>query len=230
MATLQLRKVKETKNVATFLGEVLPEDLAAVIKYTAEVIIEEERSRGRNVSFQLVDGRRAPLEQTQFRVQLFYGDQTQLIQALDETWELLVKLTRIKSGRARASYALYKNGTPVGGRDSIAQAVKASKTSDTFSVVGPGVPYGRKLFWRPFGKQRQIKKKQGAYRVSKTEVVKVYGTYTEPMHKAVLRALNRRQRYPALWMTDQWVDLKHGGGPAGQRWPAITIGMKGQGK
>jgi len=230
MATLQLKKVKETKNAALFMAEVMPEDLTAVIKWTAETIIEEEKARGRNVSLQLIDGRRGGLDQTKFRVQLFYGDQTQLIQALDETFELLVKLTRIKSGKARGSYALYKNGEPIGGREAIAEAVRTSKTSDSFSVVGPGVAYGRKLFWRPLGKQRKIKKKQGTYRVSKTEVVKVYGTYTEPLHKAVLRGLGRRKRYPALWITDRWVELKHGQGPHGERWPAITIGMKGQGR
>lgn len=224
MATLQLREVKVTPNLEKFMTDVVPEDLTRTLQYVFLSELENQaRLFGAKPTTVLVDGGRGQLTGVKRRAQAFFSNRARVIAALTEAWDLLVRMTRVKSGAARRSYALYVNGQRFGERGDIARLVQATSPSDFVSIVGPGVPYGRKLYWRPLGTGKKIRKKAATIKSKGVETT-YFGTYTEPMHRTVKRILSKK--YPDLFITDAWWPLAHGGGKQGERWPAITVGFK----
>lgn len=224
MATVQLQTVKVTPNLERFALEVLPSDIQRTIQFVYMGELETQRRLGAKPTTQLVDNGKGQLYNVKRRAQAFFSNPDRIKSAAREAWDRLVSLTRIKSGAARRSFMVYVNERPIGGIDSLDAIVKAMGPTDFISIVGPGVAYGRKLFWRPAGRARQIKKKKAQYTTKGGQTVIVKGVYTEPMHRTVKRVMAKK--YPDLSITDRWVPLNHGNGRKGERWPAISIRMK----
>ncbi|HVQ48494.1 MAG TPA: hypothetical protein VMS92_00475 [Mycobacterium sp.] len=216
-----VQTMRERINVEGFAD--IPREIRIV--FTAEV--DEQARRGLKPTLVLVDnGSTQQLVSVKRRARAFYGaDSARIAQAMQVAWDALVTQTRVKTGRARQSFALYFRGVPVGGRGDIERIAKMMTERDTLQIVGPGVAYGRKLYWRPAGRQRIVKR----VRTSRAGVrggvrLKVRSSYTEPMFRAVVRML--RRRFPDLYSSDAWRELRHGAGPHGQRWPALAVGMR----
>jgi hypothetical protein len=224
MATIQLQTVKVTPNLERFALEVLPSDIQRTIQYVYIGELEAQRRLGAVPTTQLVDNGRGQLFSVKRRAQAFFSNPGRIKSAAREAYDRLVSLTRIKTGAARRSFMVYVNERPIGGIDALETIVKAMGPGDFISIVGPGVAYGRKLYWRPYGKARQIKKKKLQYTQQNGQTVIVKGVYTEPMHRTVKRLLAKK--YPDLSITDRWIPLNHGTGRKGERWPAISIRMK----
>jgi len=203
---------------------VLPEDMQRSIQIVYSNELELQRRIGQKPTTELIDNGRTQLFNVKRRAQAFFSSPDRMKAATREAWDMLISRTRIKSGAARKSYFIYVNQRPIAGIDALETIVKAMKPTDFISVVGPGVAYGRKLYWRPFGKARKIKKKAAKYTTRGGETVIVRAVYTEPMHRAVQRVLARK--YPDLIISDGWTPLLHGDGKRGERWPTITIRIK----
>ena len=226
MAQLQLVQVRETKDLEKFIGIVMPKDVQATLQYVYLDELEKQRALGNRPSQALIDGRKGgDLMLVKRRAQAFFANTERLIAAFTEAWAVLVSLTRIKTGRARASYALYHNGRPMGGESDIARVVRASAPGDTIQIVGPGVVYGRKLYWNPLGKPRRVRKKVAQSKHGSV-ITQIYSISAVPIHKRVQRLIQRK--YPELYVSDQWVDSLAHGEPRGERWPAIAIWPKGR--
>jgi hypothetical protein len=225
MAQLQLVTVKETKNLERFVATVMPLDVQRTLQYVYLSELEAQRALGNRPTQALIDNRKGgDLTLVKKRAQAFFASTGRMIEALTDAWAMLVKRTRIKTGRGRASYALYRNGRPVGGESDIARVVKAMQFGDTIQIVGPAVEYGRHLYWKPIGKPRK-KRTKVAKSTRNGVTTTVYAVSVVPLHKQVMAIL--RRRYPELHVGDEWVkQLKHGE-PIGERWPTITIWPKG---
>jgi len=175
----------------------------------------------------LIDGtRQKRIEAVRIRATAFFGgvDAEKIAKATHMAWDMLVASTRVDTGRARASYALFFKGHRVGGREAIDGIAKTMTENDVLVISGPGVPYGRKLYWRPAGKQR-MKKYSRAQKVRVRSGGSVKLTmkreYVQPAHQYIRRAL--RRKFPELYIDDRW--REYGAGKNGVRWPSIAVGM-----
>jgi len=239
-------QVKETKDMVKFVHETLPKDVRTTIKNIFAIEVEGQARLGQKPQSMLIDGKRNQLDNVQRKAQAIFSDPVRVMRALEHAWDQLIKRTRYlnpvdywpwppkkEPGTARKSYALYLNGKPVGERGDIQRVVEGMGPQDRISIVGPGVAYGRKMYWRPAGKARKIKKKRGHF--DPREGTKVHGTYDEPIHRYVMRLIQRQFR--DLYVADNWVELRHfvrgyasDRVKLGTRWPAITIGPKWKGR
>jgi hypothetical protein len=220
----RVQTMKERLNFEGYIN--LPLEIST--RFTLEV--EQQTRIGNKASLILIDGKAGQQVQTvQRRARAFFTrvDPKRLAAAAHMAWDLLVAQTRVLTGRARASYALYLRSRPVGGQESIDRAASLMTERDLMLIVGPGVAYGRKLYWRPAGRQREVKRTRTArVRVKQggTMRLKVRTSYVEPAFRAIKRLL--RRRFPDLYIDDGWRELRHGSGPQGERWPALAIGMR----
>jgi hypothetical protein len=227
MQALTLQTVRVTDDIAKFSLTVLPQDLSRTIQSLFLHELAEQQRAGIQPTQIIIDGGRGHISTVKKRARAFFSNTARMVAALEEAYQMLRERTRVETGAARASYEVYLNGQPRGKFNDIPRIVQAAKQTDLVSIVGPGVIYGRKLYWRPLGKQRTIKKKVAQYtkgRGGKREQVKVYGTYQEPMQRGIKRVL--KKQFPDLRITDAWVELAHGTGKRGERWPAISIRMR----
>lgn len=216
-----LRIVRETKNVEQFAKTVLPEDLQRVLSGTYVAEVDAQKRMGNPPIITEVDGgKHSNVANVKRRARAFFSNKARVADAAFAALEMLLTLTPVLTGRARASFALYLNDAPLGGGVNIDAATEKMRPRDLLSIVGPGVPYGRKLYRRPLGKTRRINKKRNGKRDAR------HGKFREPMHAAVVRVL--KSRYKDLVISEHWVPLQHSTGPQGEKWPGIGIGFKGR--
>lgn len=148
----------------TYVLKVLPQDLLSVLRAVAQEELDGQITTGNVPSQILVDGRsvgRRQIAQAQRSVSLRFADTRTLIDATREAYAALYRITRVQSPPkngivARQHYWLYKNGTPLGMMPGALYKVKAEDLdiSTVLRVVGPLVNYGRKLYWRPIGRNQ----------------------------------------------------------------------------
>jgi hypothetical protein len=220
MAQLQLVQVRETKDLEKFIATVMPEDVQRTLQYVYLSEIESQVRLGNKPTAAVIDGsRNGALATVKRRAQAFFTNQGRMVEAITEAWHRLISLTRIKTGRARASYALYLNGRAVGGESDIPRIVNMMRQGDTIQIVGPGVEYGRKLYWSPLGKPKKKRKKLGQMQRGNV-VAEIFA-----LHKQVMATL--RRKYPELAISDAWIAQLDHGEPRGERWPTITFRPKG---
>lgn len=224
MAVGTLQEVKITKNMQRFTLEVLPDDVRRTIQYVFQSELEAQAGLGARPTTVLIDGGKGQLNNVRKSAKAFFSNQDRVIAAVNEAWDKLISLTPIKSGAARASFALYKGGQYLGGRNAVDAAAKTLLPGEFLSVVGPGVPYGRYLYWNPLGKSRKRKVLIAKGRDSKGNNIRVSSMQTLGIHQIVKGSL--RAKYRDLYITDEWTDLKHGSGMQGERWPAISVAFK----
>jgi hypothetical protein len=151
-----------------YILQVLPEDISAVIRAVAIEELNAQVALGNNPSQITVDNvsiQRHGIDRAKRRVRMFFQDTAMLIKAVSEIYNLLQQITRIQTPAknsivARRNFYLWLNGVNLG---LMPQALSKLglpgllTPESVVRVVGPLVPYGRKLFWNPVGASGKMK-------------------------------------------------------------------------
>lgn len=187
-----------------YVLKVLPKDLLTVLRGVALQELNEQIAIGNNPTQVLVDGRpvarRAIVEATR-SVSLRFTDTDMLLRAIIEIYNLLIRVTRIQSPPknaiiARRHFHLWMNGKPVGLLPGALQSLKNVTFDDktVLRVVGPLVNYGRKLYWRPIGRQRSMdfKSKTGNTGVTRYTYGSKYAPRFKPYSDRTIKRLANR--------------------------------------
>jgi hypothetical protein len=145
-----------------YILQVLPKDITAAIRAVAMTELNEQVALDNKPSQIIVDNLPASkrsIERACRSVKLRFQDSTAIVAAVNEAYQLLQQITRIQRPPknnlvARTQFFLWLNGVNLGQMP--AALVKISMpgmlTPDSIvRIVGPLVPYGRKLFWNPVG-------------------------------------------------------------------------------
>jgi hypothetical protein len=145
-----------------YVLSVLPKDISATIRAIALTELKEQVSINNPPSNILVDGmpmQRHGIDRAQRRVRIRFQDTANLIKAVDEIYKLLQQVVRIQQPAknsivARKNFYLWLNGVNLGLMPQALAKISypGVLTQDSVvRVVGPLVPYARKLFWNPVG-------------------------------------------------------------------------------
>lgn len=197
--TLPVRSVKTTQSLEKTVLEVLPEDLAFCVQAISANEIDEQVRIGNKPSNILVDSSGyKPITIARRRVQAFFVDENRIKAAAEDVLRTAVLMTRYLTGAARASFEVRLNGNKL--FPSVADAVRQMKQDDVVVIVGPTVPYGRKLYWRPLG--------------TKAKNATIGGL--------TVRRVKRRNS--GVYIVERWVNV------GGERVPGIAIGMRFKGR
>lgn len=155
-------KITDSVTLETYVLKVLPQDILSVLRQTAKQEIVAQVDLGNPPSQILVDGRAVGsrgIDEATKRIQIRFADARMLVDATRQVWAALVRVTRIESPPkngvvARKHFYLYLNGKPVGLMPGAFSTLNQSQLNDrsVLRVVGPLVPYGRKLYWNPIGR------------------------------------------------------------------------------
>jgi hypothetical protein len=155
-------------------------------------------------------------------VQAFFADKSDIRRAVYEAWNRILSLTRVRTGRAAASYELWFNDTRIGRTPAAVETYidRMDPYKDFFRIVGPVIVYGRKIYWNPRGKPRI--KKITAYR-SKRLTVKLLRI------KGIMFQVRdaMRRKFRNVGISEQWVTT--GALPKDGRTPGLRIGFKRRG-
>lgn len=207
---------------------VLPKEVEFYLQATALQEYGQQRELGRLPTSIKIDSRAAldvsAIATAKRRVQLFYGNTDDMVAAARMAIDQMIRLTPIETGRARASFRVFLNNRELGGADVLQSASLADtlKTTDVLRVVGPTVPYGRKLAWRS-GKVKTV-----TVRAGRGVSVRMKGVRRNTPE--VVRALVR-SRFPALNVSDPWISTRYFRGVGSDdRTPSIAISVRRRGK
>lgn len=151
-----------TGRMDTYVLKVLPADLLAVLRHVAVTEISGQVSIGNKPSQIIVDGAsvsRRGIDRAMRYVKARFQDTNALIRAIRQVYDLLQHITRLQNPAqnsvvARTQFYLWLNGVNLGVMPLALSRITPRGVLDTDSVVrivGPLVPYGRKLFWNPVG-------------------------------------------------------------------------------
>lgn len=162
-----------TTTIERYILTVLPENIQSVIRAVALYEVTEQEKIGNKPSQIIVDNMpisKRGIETAKRRVVARFQDVVNLTAAVKEIYDLLMRITRIQTPAknsvvARQHFYLYLNEVNLGLMPSALAkiAYPGVLTQDsTVRVVGPLVPYGRKLFWNPVGASANM----NFYRVS----------------------------------------------------------------
>lgn len=201
------------------------EDLKRTLQLVAGQAINEQIQLGNKLSNLIVDNSgRKDITTAERRIQAFFGgavNKERIRAAVFEAWNRIQVLTRRDTGRAQLSYQLWFNEVPIGASPAACDIYLDRMTQrDHFSIVGPVLIYGRKLYWNPAGKARFSKRVKLRTKSATFKVVRIVG-----IMKSVETALRRRYRDVAI--AESWVLTR--ALPFDGRTPAIWIGPKKKG-
>lgn len=195
----------ESGNVQVALDKyVMTVLLQDVLKVLRGVALEELNAQiriGNNPSQVLVDGRSIGARSIQGamrKVSMRFTDTRLLITAAKEIYEILQRITRIQSPAknsivARKNYYLWLNGRSLGSLPGALTQLTPDALSmkSVLRVVGPLVPYGRKLYWRPIGRGKTLDLVERTNTATGRSKL-VYGSKYEPRFKPYgLRSIKR---------------------------------------
>lgn len=201
LITLPVRSYRSTDKLDKIILDCGERDLRFSIAAIFAREVEEQRALGNPPSNILVDNSASKsLSAVRRRAHAHFVRIDDIRRAAEDALRLVALLTRYKTGRARASIAVWRNDRPV---SSVAAAVARFGADDVVRIVGPSVPYGRKLYWNPAGTHR------GKRRPS------IYGI-------AVRRI---KSRYRGLYIAETWVET-----PSLGNTPGLVIGMRRKGR
>src|SRR6185295_6440822 len=95
--------------------------LPELIQQEFEDELAEQKLIGRRPTLILIDkGKHQRIEDVEYRAQAFYDtDVAKVAEAAHIAWDMLTAQTRVKTGRARASFKLYLRGREMGGVEAI---------------------------------------------------------------------------------------------------------------
>jgi hypothetical protein len=150
-----------TGSVETYILKVLPQDITATIRAVAITELNEQVALDNQPSQIIVDNlptEKRGIDRAMRRVIMRFQDNEMLLTAIKEIYRLLQQITRLQNPPknaivARQNFHLWVNNTDMGVMPSALERVKVADlpANPVLRVVGPLVPYGRKLFWNPIG-------------------------------------------------------------------------------
>lgn len=151
-------------NVETYVLRVLPQDILATIRAVAlDELTTQVRFFKNNPSQIIVDnvsGGRRSIDRAMRRVQIRFVDYKLMVKAVSEAYAVLQRITRLQNPAknaivARQNFALTLNGVMMGKMPEALAKISSYEgmlTQDSIlRIIGPLVPYARKLFWNPVG-------------------------------------------------------------------------------
>lgn len=155
-----------TTTLDRYVAKALPEDILTVMRSIAAEELQQQVDLNNPPTVILVDGRsvgQRGINQAMRKVSMRFGNAELVIQAAVEAYKLMRKITRIQNPPkndvvARKHFHLYVDGKDRGLLPMALQTLtKASVKNDTVvRIVGPLVPYGRKLYFNPIGRQKKM--------------------------------------------------------------------------
>lgn len=227
-AQIQFAKVRDGITLEKYAVEVLPQEVELYLQANILEQYTEQREFGRLPSNLLIDSRAAPLGLASIalakrRGQLIYGDVQQVVLAARFALDQLQRLTPVASGVGRDSFRVFLNDDEIGGPDALQDSLADRlKPDDVLRVVGPTVPYGRKLAWRS-GKTKTLTLRAG--RDTRVKLRNVGKATPEVVRLATAR------RFRSVNVFDPWISTRYFRG-IGQddRTPSVSISMKRRGK
>lgn len=151
-----------------YVLEVLPQDISAVIRAIALDELKAQLSIDNRPSQILVDGiamQRHGIDRAVRQVKIRFQDTRAMVEAVKDIYDLLQQVVRIQNPAkdsivARKNFYLWLNGVNLGIMPAALSkiAYPGVLTQDSIvRIVGPLVPYGRKLFWNPVGASGTMK-------------------------------------------------------------------------
>lgn len=175
-----------TGTLEKYILEVTPKDILTVMRAVALQELDGQQAIGNKPSQIIVDnvsvGKRGINEAKRY-IKMRFMDVEQLIRAATEAFRAVSTVTRIQmpardSIVARRNFHLFV-GTKDCGLLPSAISYLSPATLDQDSIVrivGPIVPYGRKLFWNPVGTAPKMKFRQRTSgRTGRTSILKMSG-------------------------------------------------------
>ncbi len=150
----------------TYVLKVLPQEVLTMLRGVAGQELDGQITAGNLPSQILVDGRsvaRRGINEATRSVSMRFADTRTLLEAVRAAYRTMLAITRIQQPPkntivARKNFWLYLDGKPVG----LLPGALASLTPDKLTyksvirIVGPLVPYGRKLYWNPIGRSQTM--------------------------------------------------------------------------
>ena len=157
-------------NVERYVLQVLPLDLISTIRAVAiKELWDQEKLHDNPASQVIVDNMpssRRGIERAMRRVVMRFADIRLIRPAIHELYMLLQRVTRLQSPAKNSIVARQHFHLFVGMRDYGLMPMALSKLTErvftqdgpdtVVRVVGPLVPYGRKLFWNPVGASNKM--------------------------------------------------------------------------
>jgi hypothetical protein len=213
--------------VEKYALSVLPEEVEHYLQANILDQYQEQRGFGREPSNLLIDGRSAnsisAIALAKRRGQLIYGDIAQMVEAAAFALEQLERLTPVASGAGRASFRVYVNNQELGGAEALTpQLADKLKPTDVLRIVGPTVPYGRKLAWRS-GKTKTVNLRAG-----RNTRIRVKGAGKSAPE--VVKQLTAR-RFRAVNIFDPWISTRYFRAIGkDDRTPSVSVSLKRRGK
>lgn len=185
-----------------------------------------------------------PFNQADFRITTLFADTREVAHAAHNVITELKRETRRLKGTAKVSYEVWVvKGKGDGGKLVWAQASMISrghleKIAETLTstgrivIVGPMVPYGRKLYWNPQSNDTNKKGRAryaAGYDIDSGRVRKVRISFNRDRNMRDLVVSRVKRRYPGLVIIGRWVKSRFSFN-GDNRWPGIAIGLKTKGK
>lgn len=199
------------------------DDLRRMLRLVAANAINEQIQLNNRPTNIIVDNSgRKPIDTAQSRIQAFFIDKAQIKAAVFEAWASVQRLTRVASGRALHSYQLWFNDTPIGASPAAVEIYldRMDPQKDGFRIVGPLVPYGRKVYWNPTGRPRFTRKAGLRTKSAVFKVKKIQG-----IMKVVSNTL--RRKYRGVVIAESWVVTS--ALPKDGKTPGLWIGFRKKG-
>jgi hypothetical protein len=164
--TLGAGKKAITERLDEYILKVLPQDLLTTLRGVAMQELDAQITSGNLPSQILVDNRsvaRRGIVDATRSVSMRFADVSTLMTGIRAAYDTLLRITRVQSPPknaviARKHFWLYLNGAAVGLMPGALNRLEASRldTKSVLRIVGPLVPYGRKLFWTPIGRSKSM--------------------------------------------------------------------------
>lgn len=163
-----------TGTLESYILTVLPKDVLAVMRAVALDELDQQQQIGNKPSQIIVDNvsvAKRGIDEAKRHIKMRFGDIDLLIEAAKEAFRIVTSVTRIQMPArdgivARRSFHLFIDGRDAGLLPGAISRLNANTvTQDTvIRIVGPLVPYARKLFWNPVGTARVMKFRQRSNR------------------------------------------------------------------
>ncbi len=259
MATCDIKLRKHPTKKATALRshllldmeEILMQDISDAVLQVADCELSQQERTGNKATNLFLNNRpigQFPIRQSGligqfvYRARMLFGSTTQIVDAALEAMQLLRTLTRIKTGKAVQSYAIYLGNTAntsdpgmltgygisgiIGLREMVTE-------NSMVSIIGPNVIYGRKLYWSPAGSKTIAKRLPsarglGAKVVLNTRSGGFRGSAT--IHRDVKKRMARSVKYKSISFSDPFYVMSGFKIIGDKRVPAISIMSKASGR